>query len=109
MTRTVASIWCGAVTWFLGLGTIFSFNIWSEATLFNLTYFDLLDFLTSNLMLPLGGILIAVFAGWVMTPDMSQSELNIKYPIGYKAWILLIRFIAPIAVLIVLLHAVGLL
>ncbi|UCE62611.1 MAG: sodium-dependent transporter [Nitrospirota bacterium] len=107
MTRAAASFWCGVLTWLLGLGTIFSFNIWSGTTLFNMTFFGLLDFLTSNLMLPLGGILIAVFAGWIMTQDSSQSELNITNPRGYKAWILLIRFIAPIAVLIVLLHAVG--
>ncbi len=109
MTRVAASFWCGVLTWLLGLGTIFSFNIWSEATLFNMTFFDFLDFLTSNLMLPLGGILIAVFAGWIMTQDMSRSELNINNPKVYKTWILLIRFIAPIAVLIVLLHAIGLL
>jgi len=108
MTRRAASFWCGIITWILGLGTIFSFNIWSKTTLFNMTFFGLLDFLTSNLMLPFGGILIAVFAGWILTQDTSQSELNITNPRGYKAWILLIRFIAPIAVLIVLLHAIGL-
>jgi len=109
MTRLAASFWSGVLTWILGLGTIFSFNIWSETTLFNLTFFGLLDFLTSNLMLPLGGILIAVFAGWILTQDTSRSELNITHPRGYQIWKLLIRFIAPIAVLIVLLHAIGLL
>ena len=109
MTRNRASLMCGLLTWLLGLGTIFSFNIWAETTLFNMTFFDLLDFITSNLMLPLGGILIAVFAGWVMTQKDTKAELNIKMPIGYQAWQLLIRFIAPIAVLIVLLNAIGIL
>ncbi len=72
-----------------------------------MTFFDHLDFLTSNLMLPLGGIFIAVFAGWLMTKDTSQDELDMKSEVGYSIWRILIRFIAPIAVTIVLLRAIG--
>jgi len=107
MTRRQAAIWTGLATWLLGFGTAFSFNIWSEAQVFGMTFFDHLDFLTSNLMLPLGGIFIAVFAGWLMTKDTSQAELNMKSEVGYSIWRILIRFIAPIAVTIVLLQAIG--
>ena len=107
MTRWQAAIWIGLATWLLGFGTAFSFNIWSEATVFEMTFFENLDYLTSNLMLPLGGIFIAVFAGWLMTKDNSQDELDMKSEVGYSIWRILIRFIAPIAVSIVLLHAIG--
>jgi neurotransmitter:Na+ symporter, NSS family len=107
MTRKQAALWTGLATWLLGFGTAFSFNIWSEVKLFGMTFFDQLDFLTSNLMLPLGGICIAIFAGWLMTKDTSQSELNLKSEVGYSIWQVLIRFIAPISVSIVLLHAIG--
>lgn len=108
LPRALASLWCGIATWALGIGTIVSFNVWAETTLFGMTFFDLLDFLTSNLMLPIGGILIAVFAGWIMPPNVSRSELNIRHPFGYPLWRVLIRYVAPIAVSIVLLHAIGL-
>ena len=72
-----------------------------------MTFFDHLDFLTSNLMLPLGGICIAIFAGWLMTKETSQAELDMKSEVGYSIWQVLIRFAAPIAVSIILLHAIG--
>ena len=107
MTRKQASIWTGLATWLLGFGTAFSFNIWADVKLFGMTFFDHLDFLTSNLMLPLGGICIAIFAGWLMTKETSQAELDMKSEVGYSIWQVLIRFAAPIAVSIILLHAIG--
>ena len=107
MTRKQAAIWIGSATWLLGFGTAFSFNIWADVKLFGMNFFDHLDFLTSNLMLPLGGICIAIFAGWLMTKETSQAELDIKSKVGYSIWQILIRFVAPIAVSIVLLHAIG--
>ncbi len=110
MTRISASIWCGVVTWALGFGTAFSFNIWSEVTLFDMTFFDNLDYLTSNIMLPLGGICIAIFAGWILAKDISREELaETGSNLAYQTWQILIRYIAPIAVLIVLFHAIGVL
>ena len=49
----------GLLIWFLGLGSIFSFNIWSDVKLFGLNFLELLDYLTNNLMLPLGGFFVA--------------------------------------------------
>lgn len=110
MTRVKAAFWCGVVTWALGLGTIFSFNIWAGANyrLFEMTFFDLLDFLTSNLMLPLGGLFLAIFAGWLMAKETSQAELEIKATSGYQSWHILIRYVAPVAVLIIFFQAIGL-
>ena len=108
MSRPQAAFWSGLVTWLLGLGTAFSFNIWAEVKLFGMNIFEQLDFLTSNLMLPLGGIGIAIFAGWLMTKETSQEEFAMTSKAGYTTWQVLIRYIAPIAVTIVLLHAIGL-
>ncbi len=63
--------------WLLGLGTIFSFNIWSDDTLLGKTFFDFIDYLTSNIMLPLGGLSISVFAVWVMAKEASREELDL--------------------------------
>ena len=105
MTRITAVLWSGFVTWLLGLGTVFSFNIWEQITLFGLTFYDLLDFITSNIMLPLGGILIALFAGWLMKSDITRDELNIQNPTAYRAWQALVRYVAPVAVFLVLFFA----
>jgi NSS family neurotransmitter:Na+ symporter len=109
LSRIKAAIYSGLVTWLLGLGTVWSFNWWAELTFFGLTFFDLLDFVTSNLMLPLGGILIALFAGWLMKTENTKAELRITNPTTYAIWQTLVRYIAPVAVFIVLLNAVGIL
>lgn len=66
------------------------------------TFFDLLDFLTTNIMLPLGGVLIAIFVGWCMTLRAAQAEVNMQSTALLYAWRIMVRFISPIAVLIVL-------
>ncbi len=106
MTRVRASVWLGGITWLLGLGTIFSFNLGADFKIWNKTFFDLLDYLTANILLPLGGLLIAVFAGWVMKQASSRDEFAMG-PWVYRLWWILIRFISPIAVVVVFLHAIG--
>ena len=92
----------GFLCWLLGLGSVFSFNIAADYTLFGKTFFDLVDYLTSNILLPLGGLGIAIFAGWVMKRTTVQKELDFKSYALYVAWTLSIRFIAPLAVFVVL-------
>jgi NSS family neurotransmitter:Na+ symporter len=77
--------------------------------IFGKGFLDLFDFLTANIMLPLGGVLIAIFAGWMLSRASSVDELEMGDGWFYRLWWLLIRYIAPIAVGIVLLNAVGLL
>jgi len=109
LSRIRAAFYSGMATWLLGLGTVWSFNWWAELKFFGLTFFDLLDFITSNLMLPLGGILIALFAGWLMKVESTKAELRITNPLAYGTWQVLVRYIAPVAVFIVLLNAIGIL
>ncbi len=108
MTRVKASTLAGVLTWFVGLGTVFSFNVWSGDSyqLFGLTFFDLLDYLTANIMLPLGGLLIALFAAWLMRRESTREELAIS-GLRYQLWLFLVRFVTPVAVIVVFLNVIG--
>lgn len=112
LSRIYAAVWIGAFTWFVGLGTVLSFNLWKDKTLTipflfeKLTFFDTLDYLTANIMLPLGGLFIALFAGWVMREESTREEIY-TYPKIYKTWRFLVRFITPVAVIVVFLKSVG--
>lgn len=104
ISRIRASRFIGAIIWLLGVGSVLSFNAWSEWKLFDKTLFDLLDFVTANIMLPLGGLLIAVFVGWVMRPDVIDEEVNIKSRILYQLWRIALKYIAPLAVALVMIN-----
>jgi len=106
--RVRASVIAGMLTWLVGIGTVLSFNAWSDLKLFDKTFFDLLDYLTANIMLPLGGLAIAVFAAWLMSKKATQHELDLGDTAGYQAWRFLVRYISPIAVLVVFLNVTGL-
>ena len=105
-TRGQASIMVGGAIWVLGLGTVLSFNVWSDFTYLRGTIYDNLDYLTSNVMLPLGGLAITVFAGWVMCRNSTSEELGGAGDL-YKIWRFLARYVAPAAILLVFLRAVG--
>lgn len=103
--RRKACIWSGVSCWLLGVFVVFSFNIWKKHTIFGKNLFELLDFLTANLMLPLGGLAIAIFSGWVMYSKFAEQELNVNSEL-FKYWQFLIKYIAPPAVLLVFLHII---
>ncbi len=108
LSRVAATVWCALGSWLLGLGTIFSFNLWSGWKLVGeRNFFDVMDFLTANIMLPLGGFFIAVFAGWVLTRAGSVEELGIGGGPIYRAWHFIIRYVAPLGVIVIFLKAIG--
>lgn len=107
--RKDACVWAGGATWFVGLGTIFSFNFWSKLKIFGHNFYELLDYLTANLMLPIGGFAIAIFAGWIMQREHTVAELEMPAAWQYGAWSLAVKYIAPAGVFLVFLHVVGVL
>ena len=108
-SRQKACLWTGLSTWLLGIGSIFSFNVWANVKLFDRSIFQLLDYLTANLMLPIGGFSIAIFAGWIMSRQSSEQELKMPTVQSYQIWKILISYVAPSAVFFVFLHVVGVL
>jgi len=104
-TRAQATVMIGFTIWFIGLGSVLSFNVLSDVTFLAGTIFDNVDYLTSNIMLPLGGLLIVIFAGWVMARNSTADELH-GSGFLFKAWRVLARFVAPIGILLVLINAV---
>jgi NSS family neurotransmitter:Na+ symporter len=113
-SRTKAAALVSLTTWFLGIATILSFNAWA----FDFDFlgihktngiFDILDILTSNLMLPLGGLFIAIFASWCMRRSSVIEELAMGDGFWFKAWYLTTRFLAPLALGFVFLNGLGLL
>ena len=99
--RWKVAVVVGLVCWLLGIGTVLSFNAWSEAKLFGLTFFEVVDYLSYKIMLPLGGLLIALFAGWVLTKRIVVEQLGFGDGTKWSLWNAAISVVAPAGILIV--------
>ena len=108
MKRLHAAIIAGLASWLVGIGSVLSFNLWQDKTVLGKTYFDLIDYATANVMLPLGGVMIAVFAGWLMTQQAVADELGSDVAATpFRLWLTVLRYIAPVGVVLVFLHVIN--
>lgn len=105
MTRTKSAAIVGTATFLTGLITVFSFSTWENTyplgqfELFaGKTPFDLIDYLVTNVLMPIGGVLYAVFAGWWMSREVSVEQAGVGDGFLYKLWLFLARYVAPIAI-----------
>ena len=102
--RITATVLLGFTAWFIGLFSALSFNLLSEFTILGKNFFDATDFLTNQIMLPLGGIFIAIFVGWIMKKEDVLDELGFQENFIFKAWYFSVRFVAPTLVGLVFLY-----
>ena len=106
-SRGKSALIIGVLIWLLGFLSIFSFNILSGFTFWKGTLFDNFDYLASNILLPLSGLLFTIFASWIMKKENSIEELSDVSRRVYKLWRFGARYIAPIGVILVFLNAIG--
>ncbi|MGP1352323.1 MAG: sodium-dependent transporter [Parasphingopyxis sp.] len=98
LTRKGAAVASGGAIWLLGIGCALSFNIAGDMRLWDRNLFDLLDFTTSAILLPLGGLLIALYVGYVLPERAVQAELAGIGPRGYAVLRGLLRYVAPLGI-----------
>lgn len=106
ISRARSAAIAGLIAWTLGIGSVLSFNLWQDYKLFDKTYFDIMDYVTSNILLPFGGILIAIFTAWLMSRKAVVAELGLGEGFLFQAWLFAVRYVAPIGMMIIFLHAV---
>jgi len=112
MSRRAAIIIATASMFILGISASLSWGVMRDVKLFNLNIFDLFNFTTANILLPLGGLLIVAFLGWFFPGQSVKDELSnggtlpVRY---YSLYRFVIRFIAPVAIALVFLNGLGLL
>ena len=126
LRRIKAAVWTGIGVWFVGLATIFSMtgttigdiaeNLVSwigfsdtelKTGFFKYNLFQVIEFFTASIMLPIGGLLTALFAGWVMHQDSTEREFSFRSPYVYPVWQVMVRYVSPFLVLMVFLNIIG--
>ena len=103
--RSRVAVSLGVFCWLLGLGTVFSFNIWADVKpLFGLNFFEIVDQLSQNIMLPLGGLLIALFVVWVLPQNIVREQLQVRSDRIMLVWRVVGGVIAPLGVAAVFIY-----
>ncbi|PIE86034.1 MAG: sodium-dependent transporter [Bacteroidia bacterium] len=115
--RKKAVVLCSVITFFLAIPSALSYTpIFNDKLIGDKNFFDIIDFVSSNIFLPLGGLLTAIFVAWFWGFDKALLEMkkgaedifeNHFYLI--KLWKIFLRYFAPVLILVVLLHSMGIL
>lgn len=109
--RSRAAVWVTGFCVVTGILSSLSLGVW-DAKFFSMSFFDLLDFVTAKLMLPLGGLLVAVFVGWYLKRSVSFEELTNygkdKVPY-FSIYMFILKFVAPVAIALIFINELGIL
>lgn len=97
-SRVTANLLLGGFAWVLGIGTVLSFNLWQDYTVGGNTFFDVLDFLTAGILLPLTGLFIAIFVGWMMKRETAIEAVGDNAPRLLSLWYWLLRYVVPVGI-----------
>jgi NSS family neurotransmitter:Na+ symporter len=108
VTRVSAAISCGILIWFLGLGTLLSFNVMQSVDIFfGRNFFDTLQWLTGRVLLPLVGLLLCVFLSRFLSDELLGEMWGTSAPRALAVWKWMLRFPARIALIVLLLYCIG--
>lgn len=112
ISRRFTAITVGLCSWVLGLASVFSFNIWSDVRplgfsehFADMRIFDLLEYFSLSVLLPISGLMLALFAGWAMHRAHAFEELQAPAWV-FAGWRFLVRYVAPTAILAVFVASV---
>jgi neurotransmitter:Na+ symporter, NSS family len=112
LPRKRATIFASVMITVLGVFCTLSFGIISDVNFFGMSFFDLMDFTASNILLPLGGFFIVMFVGWYLGSASARREISNEGTLGVKhfpVFMFLVRFVAPFAITLVFIYGLGLL
>ena len=110
MSRKKATWLNTGIAMVLGTLCALSFNVLGDIKLFGMTIFDLFDYISSNILLPLGGFILAIFVGWVMDKKIVKEQLTNHGTLNVRTMrpiIFCIRYIAPTAIALIFLYVTG--
>ena len=109
MSRGRAAICVTGFCVVTGVLSSLSLGVWDDK-FFGLGFFDLLDFVTAKLMLPLSGLLVSLFVGWYLKRSLSYEELTnygLQKAPYFPMYMFILRYLAPIAIVLIFVNELG--
>ncbi|WP_202080912.1 sodium-dependent transporter [Caldalkalibacillus salinus] len=109
-TRQKTSILIGGIIFLLGIPSSLGLGVMDQFTYIGeRDFLDSMDFIASNIFLPLGGLIIALFAGWGWNKTEALKESDFGDTFLGNAWIFVLRYVAPIVIFVIFLQSSGIL
>lgn len=112
LPRPLAAVVVSLVCMLFGTFCSWSFGDWRDVTLFGMGFFDLFDFLVAKLIMPIGGLLMCIFVGWVVDERVLRAEITnhgtLRSPL-YPLYRFIIRYLAPVGIFLIFANELGLL
>lgn len=107
----------GRAAWMVTLGSLIigvvsslALGVWSDYKIGGLNFFDFLDFLTAKIMLPIGGLLVALFVGWAIDKSLVRNQVtnygHLRAPY-YPIYLFILRYVAPVGILLIFVNELG--
>ncbi|WP_394183349.1 sodium-dependent transporter [Marinomonas posidonica] len=101
IARLKAALLMGIAVWFIGIAVLLSFNHWDSKILFGLNFFELLDELTSLILLPVVAILLSILVAWFIPRTMLQNEMITKQISHFEWWYGTLKYISIPAMMVI--------
>ena len=106
ITSSVVMLIIGILTFIVGIPSALSYGSLSDTLILGKTVFDLMDFLVSNILMPLGCLALSIFTGYVLDKKVAKEQLHINENnktslVLFRTWLFLLRYILPVIILIV--------
>ena len=112
LPRPLAAVVVSLVCMLFGTFCSWSFGDWRDVTLFGMGFFDFFDFLVAKLIMPIGGLLMCIFVGWVVDERVLRAEITnngtLRSPL-YPLYRFIIRYLAPVGIFLIFANELGLL
>lgn len=113
MNRWKSSIFAGGAAFAIGLLSVFSYNAWADLLPLGFlgvieingapaNFYTLIDFTVANIIMPIGGLLLAIFAGWVALRKDMRNEMGLKEGGIFEVWHVLIKYVCPPVLIIII-------
>jgi len=106
----------GLLTTLFGIPSALSYNVLADVKFFGLNFFDFVDYIASNILLPVGGFFISVFVAYYWgfrkaLPELKSGAEKIfeNYPWTVTVWKVFIKYFSPVLIFFVFLNSIGVL
>ncbi|MBX0357926.1 sodium-dependent transporter [Halobacillus sp. Nhm2S1] len=107
-TRFATSVLVGSIMFVLGIGVSLGFGLWSGVTpIGDLNILDSMDYIASNILLPLGGLSMALLVGWYFKKSEALEATDMKNGLIGNVWFTIVKFIAPVMIIVIFLNQIG--